>query len=223
MIRRTAVLAAIVAALIAVPTAANADPGTTITPSATTLTIGDTLSVNVSGPVNLVAGSFTWTPVSTTGSCTVTQAGSYTNGGQKTTAACTGADTLVGKATSSGTLTFTADGVYAFTVTVNPLPIVTPPPPAPAPKLVPTESQCAGTYSATLANSGNADLVNGSWSSSYCTPLNLAAVTLPAGATIGARIVCNRRHVCYPGIGYVVRGLNIPVGATAVVSFAVTP
>jgi YD repeat-containing protein len=218
--KRTLFAAAVVAALIVVPTVANADPGTTITAPAT-LTIGDTLSVTVSGPVVITAGGWYNTLTSTTGACAVRKYGSYSNGGQKTEYACTGADTLGGKTDNAGLQQFIgADGQYVG-VTINALPVVTPPPPTPVVKLVTAESTCAGTYTNTISNIGGANLVGGSLANSYCTPPNLAAVTLPAGATITYRTVCNRFHSCYRGNGYVVRGLNIPAGGSVVVSFVV--
>jgi hypothetical protein len=213
---------AALALIVPWPSTAHADPGTTIT-GPTSVTVGDILSVNVSGPVVIEQGGQTWVGRSTTGNCTSLLHGSYTNGGQKVTYTCVGADTLTAKATTATTYGLYGGDGQSYVVTVKPAPVVTPPPPPPAPVIaVSPLGQCLGTYTVTLTNSGTADWVGGIYSNSSCTPPNLAAVTLPAGATVTERRTCSRFR-CYTGVGFTVRGLNIPVGASVAVSFVVSP
>ncbi len=218
--KRTAIL---IAALLAFLTPAGiAHAATLVTPSATTVTAGDTVTISIDGAVTLTENGLNYDPTGLyggriTGACTATTGGSYTSGGQWLSVVCTGPGTLTAQA--SGTFTLNGDAGQVVTVTTTPRPVVTPPPPAPAPKITAVTSTCSGTYSVAITNSGNADAVNISYSDSYCTPPSLAAVVAPAGTTVSYRTICNRLHHCYQSNGFVVKGLNVPVGATVTIYF----
>jgi hypothetical protein len=199
----------------------------TATPNATTLTLGDTLTVTVNGgttlsPTVIDQGGFTNTLASTTGACTLNQHGSYTNGGQISTYTCTGPDVLTAVTSTATSQNYSVDGAFAFTVKVN-APVVVTPPPAPAPHYVVTTGTyptATTPYVVTIKNDGNAAGVT-AYRDSYYNPASLSLVTIPAGSTIAYPRTCVR-NICRQTRGFVVSNITIPAGQTATITAYLT-